>query len=300
MKNVLVLLATYNGEKYLRCQIDSILNQKDVNVSILASDDLSKDSTPEILEEYKNKYSNFNYYINKMNKNFTYNFIDLIFAANKIMGEFDFYAFSDQDDFWEEDKLINAIKHLETDKPKLYMSNLKIVNEDLEFDGKYMEDDSIDKCNKGNFIFENICTGCTAVYNNAFQKRILEYYPREIKYHDYWVFLLAAYTAEYYYDDNSYIKYRQHNSQQVGENHGKSFSAFYKKWKESESHQARLCEEVLNGYKQYISHEDYIALNLMANYKKKFKYKWKLMWSKKYRRRNHNLFKRIKLLFNKY
>ena len=59
MKSVLVLMATYNGEEYLRCQIDSILNQKGVDVSILVSDDFSKDNTKNILEEYKNKYSNF-------------------------------------------------------------------------------------------------------------------------------------------------------------------------------------------------------------------------------------------------
>ena len=300
MKSVLVLMATYNGEEYLRCQIDSILNQKGVDVSILVSDDFSKDNTKNILEEYKNKYSNFNYHVNKMNKNFTYNFIDLIFESNKIMGEFDFYAFSDQDDYWEEDKLLKAISKLDTEYPKLYMSNLKIVNDNLEFNGKYMEDDSIDKCNKGNFIFENICTGCTVVYNSAFHKRILEYYPREIYLHDYWVFLIAAYTADFYYDKEGYILYRQHDSQQIGQNNKKSLAAYHAKWKKSKSHQSHLCDELINGYKQYISREDLEALNLMANYKKKFKYKWKLMWNKKYRRRNHELFKRIKLLLNKY
>ena len=65
MFNITVLLSTYNGERYLREQIDSVLRQKNVSVSILARDDGSKDGTVEILREYESKFTNFTYYENK-------------------------------------------------------------------------------------------------------------------------------------------------------------------------------------------------------------------------------------------
>ena len=89
---VLILLSTYNGEKYLRELLDSLFNQRDVDVTVFASDDISTDSTPQILEEYKQKF-NLDYRINKENKNFTYNFLDLIYDNKD--SDFDYFALSD-------------------------------------------------------------------------------------------------------------------------------------------------------------------------------------------------------------
>ena len=71
MEKCLVLIATYNGEKYLRELIESVLAQEGVEIEIACSDDCSTDGTQDILKEYSEKLPNFSYYINKENKRFT-------------------------------------------------------------------------------------------------------------------------------------------------------------------------------------------------------------------------------------
>lgn len=105
-KTVAVLMATYNGERFLREQLDSLLNQKDVTVKILVRDDNSKDSTVSILEEYKSK-SLLQWYTGE-HLGVEKNFLDLLRHAP----EADYYAFCDQDDVWDDNKLSVAINHL--------------------------------------------------------------------------------------------------------------------------------------------------------------------------------------------
>jgi len=299
MPSVLVLMSTYNGEKYIVEQIESIINQKEVDVTILIADDCSTDNTTRILEEYSIKYENIKYIVNEKNKNFTYNFIDLIFKCNDLVGYFDYYALSDQDDVWLDRKLINGISKISDDSPMLYMSNLNAVDADLNFLRKKQED-GCNGCNHNNYVFENICTGCTCIFNNKFLDRLKEYYPNNIYLHDYWIFLVAAYTAYFVYDDNSYILYRQHNNNQLGLRKKRTLfhkiKMCFKKGKRTES---KLCFELLKGYEKYIDSK-YDVIKYMTVYKKKINIKLKLMFSKKYKRRTDNFEKKIKLLFNKY
>lgn len=90
-----VALTTYNGEKYLSEQLESIINQDYKNFEIIISDDNSKDKTIEIINDYKNKYSNIIVNFNSENLGFKKNFEKAISLCN---GEF--IAFSDQDDIW--------------------------------------------------------------------------------------------------------------------------------------------------------------------------------------------------------
>ena len=293
---VLVLLATCNGEKYLRQQLDSIYAQEDVEISIFATDDGSTDSTIAILEEYKKNHSLTIHYHGEPHE-FTYNFIDAIFANKNT--SFDYYAFSDQDDVWMKEKLSSAIEMLKKNSKNVYSSNLTIVNENL--DGEtLMNDDSIQRCNKYNAVFENVATGCTIVFSKAFLDLLVRYYPKNIYLHDYWVYLLAIYTDNYIYDSRSFIKYRQHGCNQIGDSSKKGVKTYYKRFKASKGHQRALCEQLLEGYRDIIGEENASIVEVMAGYKKKFSYRWKLMFSRNYKKRKHNFFKVIKLLLNKY
>ena len=293
---VLVLLATCNGEKYLRQQLDSIYAQEDVEVSIFATDDGSTDSTIAILEEYKKNHSLTIHHHGEPHE-FTYNFIDAIFANKNT--SFDYYAFSDQDDVWMKEKLSSAIEMLKKNSKNVYSSNLTIVNENL--DGEtLMNDDSIQRCNKYNAVFENVATGCTIVFSKAFLDLLVRYYPKNIYLHDYWVYLLAIYTDNYIYDSRSFIKYRQHGCNQIGDSSKKGVKTYYKRFKASKGHQRALCEQLLEGYRDIIGEENASIVEVMAGYKKKFSYRWKLMFSRNYKKRKHNFFKVIKLLLNKY
>lgn len=297
---VCVIMSTYNGEKYLREQIDSILKQKDIDLSLYISDDRSTDETTKIIEEYQKEYKNITLHINETNKNFTYNFIDSLFFF-KDNTEFDYYAFADQDDFWLEDKLISAIKLIESkyseSESVLYSSNLKIVNEKLEWNGEYLNNYIPQKYG---ILGRNIVTGCTAVMNKSFKNLATKHYPENIYLHDYWIALLANFckNAHYIYDKNAYILYRQHGNNLIGSNKNKLkrvCSFLFKKKPEIK----RTHNLILKFYELYgaeILPEDLALIEKLAYYKK-FKNRNSLLWNSHGKISNRL---KIKILLKKY
>ena len=124
MCRCLILLSTYNGEKYLPELLESVLAQKDIYVDILARDDGSTDKTVEILKKYDRVkvYGGNNLKPAK-------SFLDLIWKADI---NYDYYALCDQDDVWKEEKIISAVKCIENiDKPALYSSAVEVVDKRL-------------------------------------------------------------------------------------------------------------------------------------------------------------------------
>lgn len=297
---VIVLLATYNGEKYLREQIDSILAQKDVDIFIKASDDRSTDNTQKIYQEYKQKYSNFDYYINENNKGFARNFLDLYYSIEN--EEFDYCAFADQDDFWLDNKLIEAIKLInknQSEKGCFYCSNLRLADENLKEFGM-QEGKAALKANKYSFIASNIATGCTTVIDHKFYNQSLKYKPDNVHLHDYWLFLVAIFTANYVYDFNGYILYRQHSNNQIGSN--KKFFTKYKwdNFMHPKHSTTTLLKELINGYKNEIDPRDLEIIKMAAFYRDSFKKKCKLLFTRKIKKRTHNFLFKLKVLLNKY
>lgn len=211
MKKVQVLMSTCNGERYIKEQIESILNQEGVDLTLLIRDDGSTDGTLKIIEEIINKNSNVNMYRGE-NLGPAKSFMDLIKNSN----EADYYAFADQDDVWDNKKIISAINKMQgkEDEPTLYISALQIVDENLnEIEFRKVE---------GNFCLEgemvkNFATGCTQVFNKELCNMLKKYNPSFIIMHDSWVTRLCyAVGGNVIIDDNSYIKYRQHNNNLIG------------------------------------------------------------------------------------
>ena len=104
-QSVAVLLATYNGEKYLAEQLDSIIKQKDINVHIIARDDGSTDKTVAMLHQCSKKYA---HKITVISKNSNENGHLANFSAlceYALTTSFEYFCFADQDDVWHEDKL---------------------------------------------------------------------------------------------------------------------------------------------------------------------------------------------------
>lgn len=135
MCRCLILLSTYNGEKYLPELLESVLAQKDIYVDILARDDGSTDKTVEILKKYDRVkvYGGNNLKPAK-------SFLDLIWKADI---NYDYYALCDQDDVWKEEKIISAVKCIENiDKPALYSSAVEVVDKDLTFIRKSFTDNT--------------------------------------------------------------------------------------------------------------------------------------------------------------
>ena len=126
-KDITVLMSTYNGEKYLHEQIDSILRQQGVKVNLLVRDDGSTDNTLAILDKYQEE-GLLTFYTGE-NLGPQRSFLHLLQQAPQS----DYYAFADQDDIWLEDKLSTGIKQLQNDKekPALYFSQTQLTDEEL-------------------------------------------------------------------------------------------------------------------------------------------------------------------------
>lgn len=136
---VAVVMATYNGIKYLEEQVDSIFSQNGVNVSLYVYDDCSTDGTPTLLKKLSNEYGSKGktlvYTKGEENVGFPTSFFK---ALASVENSFDFYAYSDQDDVWKESKLYVAVKALEltsgnSSRPSLYFEPTTAVDENLAF-----------------------------------------------------------------------------------------------------------------------------------------------------------------------
>jgi len=230
LPKVVVIMSTYNGEKFVKEQIDSILAQKDVDVSLHIFDDVSKDKTIEIIKEYEQKYNNVFVHLNEKNKNFTYNFLDGLFMF-KDNQDYDFYAFADQDDYWVEDKLITAVDHIKKKgQCTLYSSNLKVVDQDLQYMGRNVMSEDY-KAQHYDVLCVNTVTGCTAVMDKEFKNLVTRNYPQNIYLHDYWIALIANFCegANHVYDTNpNHIWYRQHGGNLIGSKRPNLFKRLWK------------------------------------------------------------------------
>lgn len=212
--SVLVLMSTYNGEKYLKTQLDSILNQDYLDLEILIRDDGSVDATHEIIKDYVKKYANISWYTGK-NIGVQKSFFDLIEKAD--LGK-DYYAFADQDDKWLPGKISRAVSILERyskETPVLYCSDTIIVNDRLE-PLKVTVSRIMKQVSFGNALVQDMCTGCTATMNNLLLNMIRHKIPDYVIMHDWWFYLTATCFGEVFYDKESYILYRQHDNNTSG------------------------------------------------------------------------------------
>lgn len=217
-KKVDVLLATYNGERYVKEQIESILNQTYENIQIIISDDCSKDGTRQILKEYEQN-DNIKVFYQEKNLGYVKNFEFLLKQV-----ESDLYMLSDQDDVWKKEKIEKTVEKLETENLDLVFGDLEVVDENLNTICKsynqYMHlSRKIEKYSKDyrlQYLY-NCMTGCTILSKKEYLDKILPL-PTNSKYmiHDYWIGLIISLNGKVGYLKEPYILYRQHGNNQVG------------------------------------------------------------------------------------
>lgn len=296
--SVLVLMSTYNGDKYLRELIDSILAQDGVDVSLLVRDDGSTDGTLDILTEYKKK-GLLSFYSGE-NLGPQRSFMHLLQNAP----ESEYYAFADQDDVWLNDKLSCAVSMLRNndDKPALYFSQTQLVDENLN----YKESKSINPfLTFGESLVYKYVSGCTMVLNNKLRLYFLCKYSCAIPMHDMWIYLVAMSVDSYVvFDSTPHILYRQHSSNVIGLGH-----SFLYDWKVRIKHflfqtnirskQAMLLKSC---YGEMIPEHNLRILNLFLDGKKSFMKRLQIFFDKNIRCADTmtQILFWINLFFNKY
>ena len=211
-KMVSIGMATYNGEKFLSEQLDSIFNQTFTNFELIICDDNSTDNTIEIIKRYSKQYTNIKLYQNSKRLGFVKNFEKVI-----SLSQGDYIALSDQDDIWYRDKLKISIENLEKldiNQPTLFHSDLEVINDKKELISKsffkmrsyrFPKDKAID-------IMVGRCgvMGNSIVFNQALKSIILPF-PKDLQVHDYWIALvneLFGKRITYYLP---LLKYRIHS-----------------------------------------------------------------------------------------
>lgn len=301
MNKVQILLSTYNGEKYLEEQIKSILNQQDVELSLLIRDDGSKDSTIKIIEKIAKEDSRVKFYTGN-NLGPARSFMNLLKQSDK---NCEYYAFADQDDAWNQKKIINAINMIKTkeNEPSLYLSALEIVDANLnKIETKLVEGNF---CLEGEII-KNFATGCTMVLNKKLLDIINSYEPKYLIMHDSWITRVCyAIGGNVIIDQNSYIKYRQHSNNTLGyKDNGlqKLIRQFKIAFVNEISMRANIATELKNGYSELLTEDAKELINNLINYRTDKKAKKWLLNNKDFKTTNSKLNKKMKLsiILNKF
>ena len=267
MIKIAVLMSTYNGGEYLMDQIDSIINQSgDFELSLIVRDDGSTDNTQEILNKYSQQQLLHWYQGNNIQP--AKSFLELVINNPG----YDFYAFSDQDDWWMPDKIINEINLLSKYKiPAIVYTNGEIVDSNLNTIGRNIYK-HIPIVNFQTVMINAGVQGCSMLWNKEMQEIMTKGgMPNVAIMHDsYLARVCLAVGGIICYIHNPLLKYRQHNKNVMGIKSSKvdvlkdRIKQIITKDKISISSQA---EEIYRIYNSYISNEKMKFIKEVINYK---------------------------------
>ena len=224
--SICILMTSYNGEKFIRQQLESIFNQTFKNWQLIISDDGSVDKTKEIIFEYQKLWGEKIQLRNGPQKGFAENF--LLLACDKDLIA-NFFAFCDQDDVWLPQKLEIAIEQISNsclnNEPYLYCGRTVYVDEKLNAIGHstlFQNPPSFD-----NALVQSIAGGNTMVFNRSSKLLIETVGMVPTPSHDWWLYqLISGSGGQVYFDSTPLVLYRQHENSIVGEN-----TSFFNKFK---------------------------------------------------------------------
>ncbi|MGF9699864.1 glycosyltransferase family 2 protein [Paenibacillus sp. MABNR03] len=215
---VCIMLSTYNGSKYINEQMESLLAQSKVDVQIIIRDDGSSDETVQKLSEYAKSRPDQIRVIEGKNLGVIGSFFELMRQTEPV---YDFYAFCDQDDVWNSDKLSRAVTKLQlrqSNVPLMYCSSTQMVDQDLN-NLNVWPTLPPKPLSMYNAMVENCCVGCTMVLNPITFERVRRSIPIDLKpiiMHDRWIYLYVSAFGEVIFDEEPMILYRQHQGNVLG------------------------------------------------------------------------------------
>lgn len=208
-----VLMSTYDGERFVREQVDSILGQTHPRLRLLVRDDGSRDGTVALLRSMEDPRLEV-----RAGEN-----VGLPHAFFRLLDEShddaDLWALSDQDDVWLPDKLARAVARLAPIYgPALYCARVAVVDEELR--PLYLHELPWRGPSFANALVQNIALGCTIVINREARALLRGRWPRECVMHDAWMYLVIAGCGTVVYDHEPVVLYRQHDRNSVGMGRG--------------------------------------------------------------------------------
>lgn len=208
LPSVAVVMSTYNGEKYVREQLDSVLGQDYGNVSVFVRDDGSSDDTVGMLEPYERE-GRIQLQRGK-NAGVVRSFFSLL---EEVCGRFDYVAFCDQDDRWHADKVSRAVGVLQkrdASIPQLYCSEYEFCDGELRPQGR----SRLNRHGVGfpTMLYENMVSGNTTLMNDALVRAVVSAGVEGVYCHDWWCALVASAIGELTFDDFASLDYRRTGS----------------------------------------------------------------------------------------
>jgi len=216
---IYILMSTYNGDKFLAEQLQSIEDQTHKNWRLVISDDGSSDNTLAIAKQFQQKWGNDRLEIRQgPQQGFCLNFLSM--ACDTTI-QADLYAFSDQDDVWTADKLARAVAYFnannESQLPRAYGSRTQIVDEALKPLG-FSPEFTLPRSFR-NALVQSISGGNTQVFNQATKQLLEQAGSQKVVSHDWWLYqIVKGAGGIFYYDPKPTLLYRQHANALVGGN----------------------------------------------------------------------------------
>lgn len=223
---IYIIMCTYNGEKYIEEQLESIAQNTVKDWKLFIQDDCSTDTTVEKIKEFQNRYpQQVCVSINEKAQGAIRNFLSLAYWVGCQMNENDYLMFCDQDDVWNSKKIELTLQRMQklvsnygNEIPLLVCSDVEVVDESLNVIAKSFRKSNHYKITNMDFshlIMENKVQGCTMMINKVIASK-LEQLPKCACMHDGWVGLIAASMGKIAYIDQPTMKYRQHSRNVMG------------------------------------------------------------------------------------
>jgi glycosyltransferase involved in cell wall biosynthesis len=214
-----IAMTTYNGEKYIREQINSILGQSYKDFELIICDDCSNDSTWNILEEYEQKDKRIHCYLNSTNIGFKKNFEKAITLTN---GKY--IALADQDDIWLSNHLEVLLNHIgnyllvctKSKNINAFGINIRMKTKKKILDLNADRNNLLYRL----LLFDNYVQGCTIMFDRSLIDDFIPI-PEEVKYHDYWLGIITAMYKKIYFINKITVLYRRHNLNVTSEYHSR-------------------------------------------------------------------------------
>ncbi len=259
--SVAILMCTYNGARFLKEQLASFETQDHQELALWVSDDGSRDDTLSLLEQHRQSSRIDPFTVVRGPSNgFSANFLSLLYRPEI---QADFYAFSDQDDVWDSDKVsraLTALGKIDDDVPAVYFSRTRLVDANLQSIG--MSPLCAREPGFRNALVQSLGGANTLVLNQAARDLLRRANIPSVVSHDWWIYLvISGAGGEVIYDPDASLSYRQHESNVIGSSSGiwaaltriaMLLSGRYKAWNEQNIRDLSQCADLLTPENQQL------------------------------------------------